>query len=239
MVAPIWDSNSGFLKSVRQQTQLARSSNEWIFPLLRRGLVDEGLDPERTVVTQLYPDGGSDYGMIIGSDGIVRRVDRQWRSQTIEFTVLTEDPFPSDALYLYGGWVLFNDEGRGPKDPTDALVPFVRWGTREFRSRERISGGVRRPRDWSLPNRLLTEVGADPSTTIVMPPAAEVHPHRPSLGWVFLVADGRVFFLAAALNPEWDPIEALEWQQLRGPEIEEICGPLYEAAIRVQTEERN
>lgn len=196
------------------------------------------MDPNRTVVTQLYPDGGSDYGMIIGSDGIVRRVDRQWRSQTIEVTVLTRDPFPSDALYLYGGWLLFNEEGRGPKDPTDALVPFVRWGTREFRSRQRVSGGIPRARDWSLPNRLLTEVGADPSTTIVMRATANVHPQPWSMGYVFLVADGRVFFLAAALNRDWDPVKALEWQQLQGPEIEEICGPLYHAALRVQTEER-
>jgi hypothetical protein len=84
----------------------------------------------------------------------------------------------------------------------------------------------------------LTEAGADPSTTIVMAAAAEAHPYSPSLVYVFLVADGRVFFFAATY-PNWNPAELLEWQQLHGPEIKEICGPLFEAAVRVQADERN
>lgn len=239
MVAPIWNSEIDWLGHARRATQHLRDSDQRVIRIIRRGLLAQDLDPANTIVAEFYGDGGSDYGVLIDPDGVVRTLNRPWGTETVELTTLTRDPYPSDALHLYGAWMLFNEEGRGPKDPIAALLPYIKWRTREFRSRERKQYGRQVAYDWSLPYGLLSEIGADPLSTLVMHPTVDINPHPHSMGYGFLVPDGRVFVLAAVRDADRNPVSVLEWEEIAPGEIEETCGPLYEAAVRVQAQERH
>jgi hypothetical protein len=222
-------------------TRWVRKSDKGICRLIRQRLAEvHHLDPAETIFAELFPDGGSDFGLLIGADAIIRRFHWPWGSDVIDVDFLTEDhPIHSYALQIYGGWFVFNEEGRGPRNPIDALIPYIKWRTGEFRGAEIKRYGRAFRYDWSLPYRLLAEAGADPLATVVMHPTATVNPHPRSMGYGFLVPDGRVFVLAAVTDGDGNPVETLKWEQVNPAAIEAACGPLYEAAVRFQTEERN
>jgi hypothetical protein len=87
-------------------------------------------------------------------------------------------------------------------------------------------------RDWSLVHGLLADVGADLARTDVISSTTS-SAFRTSAS-VFVLPDQRVFFLAAATRDR-NPVEVLEWEELKGLDIERVCGPLYDAALKFKS----
>jgi hypothetical protein len=226
------------LEMARDLTEKLRSADEPDdYPRLRRALTKDEIDPSETILADLFPDGGSDFGILIRPDGMPCRVDVWWGDEAVSIEPM---PDPSDwSAYgpeIYAGWSLHMHQGLGEVDLISALVPGIRSDTQRFREGNEEMAAHLPPRglDWSLAEALMRNESADPGRVVAISTGRGVSTVR----GLFLLPDHRVFMLEADMDEESRLSAVTEWREFNEAEIVETCGPLYVAALRIVAEEQ-
>jgi hypothetical protein len=171
----------------------------------------------------VFPDGGSDYGVILGPDGTVYQFDAWWGSEKVD---LNEKPpeWGMCGQEIHAGRILLNEQGTANLDPLEALIPGIRRITAMFRTGDLLG------RDWSPARDSIIGEETDPAKVIVIDAATG----GDELGATFVFPNERAFLFTAETDPlSKNTIRIIEWTQLTDSEVDDYYGGFYKAALRI------
>jgi hypothetical protein len=207
----MWRIWSDHTEGARHLTRQLRDSSEPKFQGLREAIGKQQMDPEKTVLCDLFPDGGSDYGLIIAPDGTPYSVDLWWGSNEVTIKPLRK---PWMGLALYAGWVIFNEEGSGFVDPLNALGRVI----------ERNTEIVRRTLMRDEFAHFIEQEGFSPDRVLCLA--------SNSLGISHVVMpDGSLYLIRHGIKA--DSVILVDSRKVESVEARELCGPYLDAAQRL------
>jgi hypothetical protein len=223
MIEPLWLHREDPAEYVRARTELLRHSDDPPFESLRDALVEAGIDAQRSVLADYFPDGGSDFGLLITPDGHEMMLHVAWGTHDVRLEPVPARRAHGYALEMYLGWLLWNEEmSEEPRDATRSLIPLVRFMTELFRSDEDGHlGWVSRLRREARP---LAGMSRDPADAAMVPGIApsKVSPGASRYGFVF--PDGAAF----VVRPRSEPARV---EEVPSAQLEFVFGPLHPAAL--------